>query len=112
MPQWDFLELLATAAEKEPTFTLMRSTEVLGPLLRDGRVVGVRYRDADGETREMHADVDGGVRRPLVDAAYVDGLDTQELRGADGRVVVPAAAPTPTIRTAWPACSAPGTRAS
>src|ERR1700736_2906814 len=36
VPQWDFLELLA-------------------PLLRDGRVVGVRYRSADGETREMHA---------------------------------------------------------
>src|SRR6202048_3116067 len=55
MPQWDFLELLAAAAEEEPTFTLMRRSEVLGPLLRDGRVVGVRYRSADGETREMHA---------------------------------------------------------
>ncbi len=55
VPQWDFLELLATAAEEEPTFTLMRSTEVLGPLVRDGRVVGVRYRSADGETGEMHA---------------------------------------------------------
>lgn len=55
VPQWDFLELLATAAEAEPTFTLMRSTEVLGPLLHDGRVTGVRYRGADGETREMAA---------------------------------------------------------
>jgi 2-polyprenyl-6-methoxyphenol hydroxylase-like FAD-dependent oxidoreductase len=54
-PQWDFLELLATAAETEPTFTLMRSTEVLGPVLRDGRVTGVKYRDAEGETREMAA---------------------------------------------------------
>ncbi len=55
VPQWDFLELLATAAEAEPTFTLMRSTEVLSPLKHDGRVVGVRYRSADGETREMRA---------------------------------------------------------
>jgi 2-polyprenyl-6-methoxyphenol hydroxylase-like FAD-dependent oxidoreductase len=55
VPQWDFLEMLATAAEAEPTFTLMRSTEVLAPLLRDGRVTGVRYRAADGETREMQA---------------------------------------------------------
>jgi 2-polyprenyl-6-methoxyphenol hydroxylase-like FAD-dependent oxidoreductase len=55
VPQWDFLELLATAAEVEPTFTLMRSTEVLRPLMRDGRVVGVRYRTADGDTREMRA---------------------------------------------------------
>jgi len=55
VPQWDFLELLATAAEEEPTFTLMRSTEVLGPLLHDGRVAGVRYRTSDGENREMRA---------------------------------------------------------
>ncbi len=55
VPQWDFLELLATAAEREPTFTLLRSTEVLGPL-RDGRrVVGVRYRDPSGRTGELRA---------------------------------------------------------
>ena len=30
VPQWDFLELLAPAAEAEPTFRLLRSTEVLG----------------------------------------------------------------------------------
>lgn len=35
VPQWDFLELLAAAAEKEPTFRLLRSTEVLGPMLSD-----------------------------------------------------------------------------
>jgi 2-polyprenyl-6-methoxyphenol hydroxylase-like FAD-dependent oxidoreductase len=55
VPQWDFLELLATAAEAEPTFTLMRSAEVLGPMMQDGRVVGVRYRTVDGEAREMRA---------------------------------------------------------
>lgn len=55
VPQWDFLELLATAAEAEPTFTPMRSTEVLGPVMRGGRVVGVRYRTADGDTRETRA---------------------------------------------------------
>lgn len=55
VPQWDFLELLAAAAEKEPTFGLLRSTEVLGPILSDEKVVGVRYRGADGETREMRA---------------------------------------------------------
>ena len=36
VPQWDFLELLATAAEQEPSFRLMRSTEVLGPCTRTG----------------------------------------------------------------------------
>jgi 2-polyprenyl-6-methoxyphenol hydroxylase-like FAD-dependent oxidoreductase len=55
VPQWDFLELLATAAEKEPTFRLLRSTEVLGPIMRADKVVGVRYRGADGEIREMRA---------------------------------------------------------
>ena len=30
VPQWDFLEMVATAAEAEPGFRLMRSTEVVG----------------------------------------------------------------------------------
>jgi 2-polyprenyl-6-methoxyphenol hydroxylase-like FAD-dependent oxidoreductase len=59
VPQWDFLELLAAAAEKEPTFRLLRSTEVLGPITRKGTrkdtVIGVSYRGPDGQVREMHA---------------------------------------------------------
>lgn len=55
VPQWDFLEMLARAAEREPTFRLMRSAEVLGPLSADGRVAGVRFRDADGRERQMAA---------------------------------------------------------
>ena len=54
VPQWDFLEMLATAAEAEPSFRLMRSTEVTrtaAPADRD-RVVGVSYRDDDrGQSR-------------------------------------------------------------
>jgi 2-polyprenyl-6-methoxyphenol hydroxylase-like FAD-dependent oxidoreductase len=58
VPQWDFLEMLATAAEKEPSFRLMRSTEVLEPLRgRGDEVVGVRYRGADGQLAEMRADL-------------------------------------------------------
>jgi 2-polyprenyl-6-methoxyphenol hydroxylase-like FAD-dependent oxidoreductase len=57
VPQWDFLELLATAAEKEPTFRLMRSTEVLGPLRDRDAVVGVRYRGHNGQDGEMRADL-------------------------------------------------------
>ena len=60
-PQWDFLELLAAAAEKEPTFRLLRSTEVLAPIFGAGtrkeRVIGVRYRDGEGEVRELHAEL-------------------------------------------------------
>jgi 2-polyprenyl-6-methoxyphenol hydroxylase-like FAD-dependent oxidoreductase len=55
VPQWDFLEMLATAAAAEPTFRLLRSTEVLGPRYERGRVAGVRYRDADGSERQMRA---------------------------------------------------------
>ena len=55
VPQWDFLELLACAANAEPTFQLLRSAQVLGPLRRGGRVVGVRYRGPDGAARELHA---------------------------------------------------------
>ncbi|MGH3675885.1 MAG: FAD-dependent oxidoreductase [Mycobacterium sp.] len=57
VPQWDFLELLATAAEAEPTFRLLRSTEVLAPIRSGDRVIGVSYRDAAGETQTMHADL-------------------------------------------------------
>lgn len=55
VPQWDFLELLATAAEREPRFRLLRSTEVLAPVRSGGRVTGVRYRGPDGTVAEMSA---------------------------------------------------------
>jgi 2-polyprenyl-6-methoxyphenol hydroxylase-like FAD-dependent oxidoreductase len=55
VPQWDFLELLATAAEAEPTFRLLRSTEVVGPIRDGNKVIGVNYRDAAGETRQLRA---------------------------------------------------------
>jgi 2-polyprenyl-6-methoxyphenol hydroxylase-like FAD-dependent oxidoreductase len=58
VPQWDFLEMVAAAAEAEPGFRLMRSTEVIGVLRGDGRrIVGVTYRDQSGETREMRAEL-------------------------------------------------------
>ncbi|MBO0876441.1 MAG: FAD-dependent oxidoreductase, partial [Pseudonocardia sp.] len=51
VPQWDFLEMLATEAEREPSFTLLRNAEVTGLLTERGRVAGVRYRD-----RTQHCD--------------------------------------------------------
>lgn len=63
VPQWDFLELLATAAEAEPSFRLMRSTEVVDALREPGnarrhdRVIGVTYRDQAGNTKRMRADL-------------------------------------------------------
>jgi 2-polyprenyl-6-methoxyphenol hydroxylase-like FAD-dependent oxidoreductase len=48
VPQWDLLNLLAGAAQAEPSFTLRMRTEVTG-LLREGdRITGVRYEGVDG----------------------------------------------------------------
>ncbi|HEY2222146.1 FAD-dependent oxidoreductase [Actinomycetospora sp.] len=46
VPQWHLLDMLATAADEEPSFTLRMSTEVTGTV-RDssGRVTGVRLAD-------------------------------------------------------------------
>lgn len=55
VPQWDFLEMMATAAEAEPSFRLWRSTEVTGVLREADRVVGVTYRDPAGETKQLPA---------------------------------------------------------
>jgi 2-polyprenyl-6-methoxyphenol hydroxylase-like FAD-dependent oxidoreductase len=71
VPQWDFLDLVADAADDEPTFTLIRNAEVVD-LLHDGsRVAGVRYRDStDGTEHELRASLtvacdgrDSAVRR-------------------------------------------------
>ncbi|MBM7807786.1 2-polyprenyl-6-methoxyphenol hydroxylase-like FAD-dependent oxidoreductase [Geodermatophilus bullaregiensis] len=57
VPQWDLLDLLADAGRREPSYTLRMRTEMTD-LLREGdRVVGVRYRTADGATGEIRADL-------------------------------------------------------
>lgn len=72
VPQWDFLEMLATEAARLPTFTLLRSATVTG-LLRDesGAVAGVRAVGPEGEL-EIQASLtvacdgrDSAVRREL-----------------------------------------------
>ena len=55
VPQWDFLEMVAAAAEAEPTFRLMRSSEVVG-VIRDRKSHLRRHLpDQTGETKEMQA---------------------------------------------------------
>ena len=49
MPQWDFLEFMTRHAGRFPSFTLLRNAEVIGLIEKDGRVSGLRYRDAAGE---------------------------------------------------------------
>ncbi len=49
MPQWDFLEFMTREAAGFPSFTLLRSAEVVDLVERDGRVTGLRYRDVEGD---------------------------------------------------------------
>ncbi|MGB3437112.1 MAG: FAD-dependent oxidoreductase [Actinophytocola sp.] len=57
VPQWDLLDLLADAAKQEPTFTLRMETEAVDLVRDHGRVVGVEYRTAAGETGQILADL-------------------------------------------------------
>ncbi|WP_033437567.1 FAD-dependent oxidoreductase [Saccharothrix sp. NRRL B-16314] len=57
VPQWDFLDLLADAGKREPTFTLRMDTEFTGLLKENGRVTGVRYRTAGGEVGELASEL-------------------------------------------------------
>ena len=59
VPQWDLLNLLAEAAEAEPTFTLRMRSEVTGLVRDDGRIAGVRYEGPDG-AGELRADLTVG----------------------------------------------------
>lgn len=72
MPQWDFLDLLADAAEGLPGFRLLRSTRIDGIVREAGRIAGVTGTGPDGVV-EVRA-------RLVVDAS---GRDS-ELRAAAG----------------------------
>jgi len=56
MPQWDFLNFLAERGRRLPAFRLEMETEATGLLREDGRVAGVRARDAQGPL-EVRADL-------------------------------------------------------
>ncbi len=57
VPQWDLLDLLASAAAEEPSFTLRMRTEATELIRTGDRIDGVRYRTEDGETGELRADL-------------------------------------------------------
>ncbi len=102
VPQWDFLDLLASAAGEEPAFTLRMRTAVTGLRFEDGRVAGVRYTDEDGGPGELAADLtvacDGrdslvreaaGLRQDLFDVpmdVWNVRVPAQKDDGKDGRV--------------------------
>src|SRR5204862_8100561 len=49
MPQWDFLNFLASHARKFPTFALHMQHEVSDLVIEEERVVGVRMKTPEGE---------------------------------------------------------------
>jgi 2-polyprenyl-6-methoxyphenol hydroxylase-like FAD-dependent oxidoreductase len=57
VPQWDLLDMLAAAGKEESTFHLRMNTEATDLVREHGRVVGVRYRTADGQAGELRADL-------------------------------------------------------
>lgn len=77
VPQWDLLNLLAEAAQTEPTFTLRMQTEVTGLLHENGRVAGVRYRDPDGPG-ELRADLTVACDGRWSIARHEAGLNARE----------------------------------
>lgn len=56
VPQWDFLEFLASKAATLPTFRLMRRTEMLDLIIENERVTGILVENQEG-TREIRADL-------------------------------------------------------
>jgi 2-polyprenyl-6-methoxyphenol hydroxylase-like FAD-dependent oxidoreductase len=48
MPQWDFLDFIASRAKRYPCFRLLMSTEADGLIVEQVRVVGITAKTADG----------------------------------------------------------------
>ena len=57
MPQWEFLDFLATEGRRFPSFHLLMQTEAVAPLVEDGRIVGVDATSPAGPLR---------IRAPLI----------------------------------------------
>jgi 2-polyprenyl-6-methoxyphenol hydroxylase-like FAD-dependent oxidoreductase len=49
VPQWDFLDLIASAGHDYPNFDLRMSTKATGLIEENGRVVGVRAESVSGD---------------------------------------------------------------
>jgi 2-polyprenyl-6-methoxyphenol hydroxylase-like FAD-dependent oxidoreductase len=56
MPQWDFLDFLASRASRYPSFRLWMRAEAIGLLEESGRVVGLEVMTPEGR-REVRADL-------------------------------------------------------
>ena len=79
LPQPEFLTLLTERAAAFPGFRLEMSARVNGLVEEDGRVVGVRYRAADGTAREVRAPLVVGADGRFSQVRRLGGFDVEEL---------------------------------
>jgi 2-polyprenyl-6-methoxyphenol hydroxylase-like FAD-dependent oxidoreductase len=56
MPQWDFLNFIASEAVRYPTFTLLMSTEAIDLIEQGDKTVGVKVKSLEGP-KEIYADL-------------------------------------------------------
>lgn len=59
MPQWHFLDFVASAAARYPGFALRRRTEATDLIVEDGRVAGVRTADGGAVRARLTIAADG-----------------------------------------------------
>jgi 2-polyprenyl-6-methoxyphenol hydroxylase-like FAD-dependent oxidoreductase len=78
MPQWDFLDFLASHGRAFAGFTLLMNAEAQGVIEEGGKVVGV-HAVVDGEAEQIRADLVVGAdgRHSTIRAAL--GLDVQDI---------------------------------
>jgi 2-polyprenyl-6-methoxyphenol hydroxylase-like FAD-dependent oxidoreductase len=57
LPQWDFLNFMAEHGKRYDGFDLRMQTEAVDVIRRGSRIIGVRTRDAQGVTSQIHADL-------------------------------------------------------
>src|SRR5258706_575239 len=74
MPQWDFLNFLAAAAQRYPNFRLIPQAQVSALLERDGKIAGCR-----AASMELEADLVVGADGRHSTVRALAGLEVQAL---------------------------------
>ena len=82
MPQWDFLNFLATRAKEFPGFQLLMQHEVVDLTFDQQRVTGVRVKTPRGEL-EIRADLVIGADGRHSTIQTRAGLERQDFRRPD-----------------------------
>ena len=78
MPQWDFLNFIATEARRYPSFTLRMRTEATGLIQEAGAFVGVRAQGTDGPV-EIRASLVVGANGRQSELREEAGLEIESL---------------------------------